>query len=358
MKASIYPVLILTTALGALSFGLYQMMDEPKQDVIQKGSSVEEQPKALPVEAVKEEAVQEKPKEKPAPVLTRVETPKALPAEVKQSVGPLDGIKVVSADADKREKLKSISSRIEALWRNADGKTPSYAQKKMVIHKLGKTLSPEEREALYDYLRNGPSHNVYDLAIIDRLMIHLENTPEIAPEYVANLIDISKDTVIDGSVRGYVIQHLEDAYQARPILRKPIEEAFYAGLADTSTDVSGTSVQVLTLLSKQFPGQFDEKKIALSALSMAEKNNTWHPSRITAISVVGKLGVKEALPTVRKQAEKGARVTMKLAAIHSLGQLGDEEDIPFLEEILANPEKKFFAIAAQKALDRLQKDRF
>jgi len=343
MKPSFFPVLILVMALAGLTWGVFQVWED-------KGA---EQPK---VERFHSGATQQRAEPEKLTDSSRTSTSSHSTVAVVEPPSNKPPKKaVVPLTPERREALKSVSPRVSALWKNEKGEEPTFDQKKMIIHELGSNLSAVEREALYDYLRSGPSDDVYDLAVIDRLMIHLENIPEIAPEFVSTLIDLSKDAKVDGSVRGYVIQHLEDAYQAKSGLRGDIEEALYGGLGDTSTDVSGTSVQVLTSLSYQFP-HLDQKRIALAALSLAGTDNTFHTSRITAISAVGNLGIKEALPVVRKQAEEGDRTVMKLAAIHSLGQLGEQKDIPFLEEILANPEKKLFAKAAQKALDRLKKN--
>jgi hypothetical protein len=255
--------------------------------------------------------------------------------------------------SEKREALRDTSPRISALWKNEKGEEPTYREKNEAINHLGVNLQKEEREAIYDYFRSGPSDDVYDLAVMDRLMIHLDNIPSIAPEYVSEMTNIVKDESVKGSVRGYVMQHLGDSYDTRPALRGQLQNVYYEGLKDSSTDVSGTSVMVLTDLSRKYD-HFDKGALGKATIELTESEETWHASRISAMSAVGRLGQKEALPTVRQQVKEGDGIVMKLSAIHSLGQLGEEKDIKVLEEILKDPNKKVYAVAAKKALDSIQ----
>jgi hypothetical protein len=250
---------------------------------------------------------------------------------------------------EKRENLKNISPRISALWKNKKGQAASYREKNVAINRLGVNLLKEEREAIYDYFRSGPSNDVYDLAVIDRLMNHLDNIPSIAPEYLGEMTNLVKDKTVKGSVRGYAMQHLGDIYNTRPTLRKKLLNVYYEGLKDSSSDVSGTSVMVLTYLSSHYEN-IDKKLLKEATVELVNNEDTWLASKISTISAAGRLGLKESLPEVRHQVTEGNGIVMKLSAIHSLGQLGNEEDITTLEEIIGDPNKKVFAIAAKKAL--------
>jgi HEAT repeat protein len=145
------------------------------------------------------------------------------------------------------------------------------------------------------------------------------------------------------------MQHLGIAYDDKPEFRKSLKETYYTGLKDKSTDVAGTSLMILTNLSKRF-NEFDKDLIKTAAIELAADEDTQHASRISVISKLGELQAKESLPSIRKQIKEGKGIVIKLAAIHSLGMLGEEKDIEVLEGFLADSSEVIYNKAASKAL--------
>jgi len=253
-----------------------------------------------------------------------------------------------------KETLKTISPRVAALWNiNEKSISKAYSKRINIINKLGQNLSYQERQSLYKYIRSGPNKNAHDLAAIDYLLIKLESRNDIASEFVEEMSSIVVNKKVDGSVRGYVVQHLGIAYDDKPAFRTELREIYYNGLKEKSTDVSGTSLMVLTNLSKRFK-EFDKERIKNAAIELATDSETQHASKISILSKLGELNAIEALPTLRKQVKEGKGIVIKLAAIHSLGQLGKEEDIALLEEFLADSSMPVYNKAASKALDTLK----
>jgi hypothetical protein len=346
MKPSFFPLSLLGLALAAMLYGFFHMsmgddflLDEREVSESESPVIVRRETLKTPQASIVHDAK-----------IIREKRTSSRPKYVIQTPLKLEA-KVVSQT--RREELKRASPRISSLWWNERGEEPSIKEKHAAILKFGKNFTPIEREALYDYIRSGPDDNAFDLEIIDTVMIHLDGIPSLASEYVTEMIGIVQDKSVDGSVRGYVMQHLGDSYQTTPALRFQINEALNLGLSDLSTDVSGTSALVLTTLSQQYD-HFDRDLIGQAAMKVVEDESTSHNSRISAVSAVGRLGVVEALPIVRKQAQEGDRIVMKLAAIHSLGQIGDAEDIELLENILKDKSKQVLAIAAKKALSHIK----
>ncbi|MBF0196783.1 MAG: hypothetical protein HQL32_03700 [Planctomycetes bacterium] len=259
---------------------------------------------------------------------------------------------IISSQLGVESKDRGLS-RMEPLWRTPDGQQPSYKNRIVAIKGIGKSLKLTERKELYRYLREGPSDNVYDLHIKDRIMIKLENQNVNTPEYLGELMKMVEEKDLDGFFRGYAMQHLRDAYQVHPGMSSELKSSYLKGMEDKDSDVSGTALLAIA----EFKGDYEEvelKKVTELMLDLIQDEEAHYPSRVTAMQLVGEMGIGKALPMVKLQANEGKGTVMKIAALNSLGYLGVESDLAFLQAILADPEKKIFHEVVRKAIQSIK----
>ena len=244
---------------------------------------------------------------------------------------------------------KGGSKRLNDLWLNEKGEMPNVWQRSRAISHLGINLTEEEVQSLFNYIKEGPSESVMDLAVLDRVMMILEQREDMVEEVVTQMISLSQDTSIAGPVRGYLMQHLGLAYETRISMREKLEKSFYEGLKDTETDVAGTAIMIMVRLQKEHP-KFDDDVLKKAAHDLAKGINSNKENQISALSLLGQLKVKTSLPTLRDQVVNGKNTVVKVAAIHSLGLMGEEEDFDLLNDIVKGKTNKFLRNAAIEAV--------
>lgn len=274
-------------------------------------------------------------------------------SEEETNLGPGDVEQVTQEGEPKPVVEVSETARVDGLWKTPEGKNPTYRQRIEVLEKMGKNLNLVERNELYNFLRNGPSDRD-TMHVKDEIMIKIEQQGAPAPEYVNELRSIVADANVDGDVRGYAAQHLRSAYiHADDKEREDIRETFYEGLKDNESDVSGTSLLSVINLHERFGG-FDEEKIDEAALNLSVSDNVHLPSRITAMTLVGERRLEKVLPVARDQAVNGADTVMQVASIAALGEVGTEDDLKFLDEVLEDRKKRFYHEAAKLSKSKIK----
>ena len=171
------------------------------------------------------------------------------------------------------------------------------------------------------------------------------------PQLVSFLIGQVSDEAMDPVWRDYCLQHLADCFRQLPEespARAEIVSALLHAASDLTSPMAGTALLGLDAVAARDSFEF--------ALSEAVKSaRTCAPTRITAVRLAGHHRLVALLPDVRRfAADAGTAVLIRLAAIASLGEMGDGEDAALLEE-LSNAGGERVGQAAASALARLAK---
>lgn len=254
---------------------------------------------------------------------------------------------------DSRTLISEIPTRIQGLYVNEQGEEPTYREKLKAIYSFPKDLTEDERDALYVFLGNSKNDKEY-LHIKDEIMCRLEKQEKMLPEYIDRLTNISLDKDIDGDLRGYAMQHLRSAYRGvDDRQREKLQEVYYKGLEDTSTDVAGTALLALVNLSEDYTG-FDENRIQEAALKIASDPKVQAAIRITAVQLCGQLHIPESLYLARNLAIGSNETALRLAAIGTIGEMGTGEDLALLEKIKDDEKHKILFIAVEVAENKIK----
>jgi hypothetical protein len=218
------------------------------------------------------------------------------------------------------------------------------------VHSLSRSISERDRAALYYYLLHG-KNNKHAYVLKNDILNALRDQKIPPAELTDVMLDIFYDKNQDIVVRSYVLQHMRPWYLDERQKDKAIVQAFYDGLEETDTEIAGVALLALRYLSDKAP-EFDKQVIAGKAVEIAENENTYILTRISAVGVCGKMGNSETLPTIRKLSSEGNPVTLRVAAISSLGEIGDSSDLDTLEKLAKG--KRPYSTAAVAAIKKLK----
>ena len=287
--------------------------------------------------------------------------PEVVPTEI--NVEKTEGVKEISVErkeekvVSKSEMKNDVVPSVVVVEKNETYKE-TYQDQYQKLTLKGRSLTREERQEFYDFIRTGPN-DIKTLYLKDVMMSKLERQGTKVSELIPEFIKIVVDRNLDGEMRGYVTQHLRTAYgRSDDVERGVLKEFFFRAVEDYESDVAGTALSAIVNLNDQF-GDFDDFKIKEAALKLVTNEKTSVPSLITGLQLAGKLRLKEALPVARKMAKESSDLTLKVAAIYTLGQVGDHEDLAFLEEVFESKKETdaHFHQVADNSINKIY-DRF
>ena len=239
------------------------------------------------------------------------------------------------------------------------GKTKyqKYRNQLTVLRAIKIPLTRENIESLRDYAWKGANDRL-GLHVKDEIFIKLEKNKTADKDHIQFLSELSADKTIDGDLRGYAVQHLRSEYvKANGELRKKIQKTLFDSLEDTQSDVSGTAILALSDLSKLYPNEFDKVAINNALVSLVENDSMHVPSRISVVQSVAtmKTDSESVTNAVRDLAfNDPGDMTLRLAAIATIGEVGTKDDINELENILKKGHR-LYKKATQKAIKKLKK---
>lgn len=210
-----------------------------------------------------------------------------------------------------------------------------------------------QRQDLYNYLKYGKDTE-HSLWVKDEIITKMRNMTPRPDDFIDALCSLSLDNEVNGEMRGYAAQHLRAVYDSSNENSKTkVVDALFDGLDSLDTDVAGTNILTLAYLSENHPEEFDVVKISNHALELAQNDQLALTSRITAVQVCGRLGNSDGANIARQITEADNNVVLKLAAIATLAQVGNSNDISMLEE-LQHGENIVFHQAAEKAIIKIE----
>ena len=156
------------------------------------------------------------------------------------------------------------------------------------------------------------------------------------------------------AVLDYCIQHLGAMLdELDENGRRRVRAVLAKAAKRTKQPYAGTALYSLAEDARATPAQDKELKGLALALCKPEAN---HAARIAAIQLAGERGFADALPVLRETLSAPSRdAVLDIAAIGSVGLLGDVDDIPLVESVAARGGRRY-AVAANAAIERI-KDR-
>jgi hypothetical protein len=237
-----------------------------------------------------------------------------------------------------------------------------FSRRMAAVHSLSRNLNSDEMDLLYGFLANrslgkGPERLERWLRndVMDKLV-----QQEIVPEGLADLlVAIYEDRQQDIVMRDYAVQHMPVVYEKMSDEEKvSLYKAMWQATEETDSSIAGTAL--LALLDVAGPMNSsgdasldDHARLAETALRLASDKHCGELPRITAVSVCGRLGIKEALPVVTELAQTAKSIPLRIAAIASLGDLGDTRTETLLRQFAQVTDPRLLP-AAESALRRLK----
>ncbi len=178
--------------------------------------------------------------------------------------------------------------------------------------------------------------------------------PTLPEGFAEALLSIARDRAApDADWRDYCVQVLPDCHNRLPP-DNPLRTEIVAVLRDI-LDESANAVAGTALLGLDRLGEADNALAAESAIAAVRlaSNDAAHPSaRVTALRVAASHGAVDALPAARVLAQVGETPLLRLAAIATLGDLGDASDRELLLSLSISSDKRSRSATAS-AVERL-----
>jgi len=215
-------------------------------------------------------------------------------------------------------------------------------------------LPEKDVAALVAYLRTADNAmRVERVAALKNDVMNLLRNQDPPPKDLAGtLIEIFEGGKHPPVVIDYCIQHLGamlDELDEKGRLR--VRAVLTKAAKRTKQPYAGTALYFLAEDVRATPAQDKELKGLALALCKPEAN---HAARIAAIQLAGERGFADALPILRETLSAPSRdAVLDIAAIGSVGLLGDADDIPLVESVAARGGRRY-AVAANAAIERIK----
>jgi len=179
------------------------------------------------------------------------------------------------------------------------------------------------------------------------------------------------DKSFDTMWRDYCVQFITNYYERRWIYsnsaqtvsetndsetgmkKEAIEAVYWDAIKEIDTTIAGTALLGLTSIART-GADIDRKRIKKAIEDILAEPECGEPTRITALRLAGSLGCDKILLEARIIAQIGETITLRMAAIATIGDLGTSNDIELLESLSADKEPRIRAIAA-KSLTKITK---
>jgi hypothetical protein len=235
------------------------------------------------------------------------------------------------------------------------------------LTKLTRTLSADDVEGLSIFLDfrlqdNDELSSAAFNAIKNDALVVIFSQKQVPSELGSQLVRMFKDEEHGTRWRDYSLQYMSQYYEevSKPGdgVRAEITNAYAVALDSRSQKYAGTALMAVERLSRKNP-EIDRQKIGDKAVEIALANDTCNDSRITALRVCAMMQRTEVLQQARMLAQTGETVPLRLAAIATVGDLGDASDLEYIESLGQSDDKRLQRIsktASATLRKRLGKD--
>jgi hypothetical protein len=142
-----------------------------------------------------------------------------------------------------------------------------------------------------------------------------------------------------------------------------VQQALLRGALWQATDETDSSVAGTALLGLLSIGQADSlvdgERLANTALKLAADDRCGELTRITAVQVCGRMGVRQSLPVVEQLTQQSPSISLRIAATAALGDYainvgkGESAEAANLLKRIAESSDPRQGLAAESALRRI-----
>ncbi|NJK91130.1 MAG: hypothetical protein HC904_04420 [Blastochloris sp.] len=210
----------------------------------------------------------------------------------------------------------------------------SYDARLRAIHALGTQISPAERTLLLDYLResfpqDGLNPEQRNGLKNDILNVLRAQEPAVQ-ELTRTLVDLYQDSNQTLIMRDYALQHLSEYRDKAATLNQAaeIDRALWRASRETTQTYAGTALLALARQAEQSEirnqsalGGSEISQVGRAALELASDESAPLASRITALSVAGRMGEKDVLPLALTYARDSQQMALQRSALATLALL-------------------------------------
>jgi len=245
----------------------------------------------------------------------------------------------------------------------------SFDERVAALKKLGQKLSAADIETLREFLNTPLSDfpDQYSLAInsvkndVLGLLMEQEPMPEgLSQDLLAQFNNPETDPVW----REYILQFGTSIVEQTLLSAQPsngqtgvsapqkekelFREAMFAALDQRDGDLAGTALLGLNRLSKK-DTSISREEIMRHAVEIAADSDASNLSRLTALRLAAGNECADVLPVARNLAQHAQTDLLRAAAITTLGDFGEEVDLPLLKT-LSGSRNRQLAAAAKSSL--------
>ena len=273
----------------------------------------------------------------------------ASPAEVR--------VKAVERKPEPSDREIVEASTAVAVVCGADATTADrYEARNDALRSIARRRDLPEKDvaALVAYLRSKDNAmRVERVAALKNDVMNLLRSQEPPPKGLAEtLMGIFEGGKHPPAVLDYCIQHLGAMLdELDENGRRRVRAVLAKAAKRTKQPYAGTALYSLAEDARATPAQDKELKGLALAMCKPEAN---HAARIAAIQLAGERGFADALPILRETLSAPSRdAVLDIAAIGSVGLLGDADDIPLVEFVAARGGRRY-SVAANAAIERIK----
>jgi len=243
-----------------------------------------------------------------------------------------------------------------------------FAYRTAALQTLGVNMPRGDIEGIYAFLSARYEDHKTEMDLLEFESVRndaldlLLRQAQLPPDLVTNLVAIFHDREQNEVWRDYSVQHFEPYCQAKwkETAIPPtdpdwiaISNAYFEAVTETDSTIAGTALLGMERLSSA-QSVISRDTVGQLAVTLANDEKCGEPARITALRICGQLKKIEILPTARFLSQTADTISLQIAAIATLGDLGDASDREYLESTLLVGNQRLHP-AAKAALQRLPK---
>lgn len=244
----------------------------------------------------------------------------------------------------------------------------NYQKRVMAVQSLGRNLTTNEIAGIYVFLESRYEDYKNELEPLEFESIRndtldaLLRQKELPSDLGKKILKMYRDTGQDEVWRDYCVQHFKPYSEAKwkvwtQAKHDPewaeMTNAYWEATRETGSTIAGTALIGMGLVAEKYPGLAQEE-VGKRALELAMDDTCGEASRITALRICGQMGQKEVMPKARVLAQTGESVMLRMAAIATIGDLGEKGDVELVQSLAGTSEDRI-KFVAKAALQRLIK---
>jgi len=236
----------------------------------------------------------------------------------------------------------------------------NYLVRLEAIRQLGRNLSDEETDALYDFLHREAGEDALSADKLNALKNEVVNVLKRQRRHpgklIRHLVELYRDKAQHPVWRDYCIQHLGTLFAAAQGEQKEaVTDILWSATDEKKSGMAGTALIALT--NNRDDLALDAQQIADKALAIAQDGTYSPAARMTAIQICAKLEDRRILPVARAIAQGSGSVALRASAIGAIGLVGGGSDVERIRRYARSSDIRL-RTAAGVALERLEKKRW